>query len=688
MIKNLEQAIAGAYQRLENLSLRASEIGHEDNSTTAVLEQAIDETAISLEELEVLAEELTQQNQELVATRHLLEVKGQCYQDLFNFAPDGYLLTDVNGVIQEANYAAAQLLNVRQSYLLGKPLAVFLHPKELPKFYQIIGQLRQQTEKRTEHLQIFHQEGKIDFVAEFTLGVAQDYSQAKIKSLRWLFRDISDRLQAEEKIRQQATLLDHTTDAILITDLHNKILYWNQGAANIYGWRAEEVIGKNTWEILLPSASPQLLEAMETVLKDGSWCGELPILTRKGKKIIVNSHWTLIYSPTGLPQSIMSVNTDITEKKQLEIELLRTQRLSTLGTLTHAIAHDLHNIFAPMITVAELLPLQHPELNQSSLEMLKFLASNSKLGMNLVQQIQSFTSHIQPQGSIASISHLIQEVKQTIKRISPKPIDIHIDIPIDLTVLADQTELHELLVKLLVNVCDGIPQNSQVGISAQKALINDSHVKTHREDKNGFYIVITVTHTGASINPQIIDEIFTPFTSQPWCKNSTIGRLVTVSTQVGVSSQLKIYIPCLKIYNLPTGEQGKLPIGNQELILLVDQETAITKITKTTLEIHNYTVLIATTAIEALALYTQHQQDIKLVLIDIMIPSITGENIIRTLQIINPEVHIIAISELATVEALTKTDITGIRGFLAKPFTAQQLLNVIHDALVSSNSSP
>jgi two-component system cell cycle sensor histidine kinase/response regulator CckA len=688
MIKNLEQAIAGAYQRLENLSLRAGEIGPEDNSTTAVLEEAIGETAISLEELEVLAEELTQQNQELVATRHLLEVKSQCYQDLFNFAPDGYLLTDVNGVIQEANYAAAQLLHVRQSYLIGKPLAVFLHQTELPKFYQIIGQLRQQTEKHTQQLRIFHQEGKIDFVAEFTLGVAQDYSQAKIKGLRWLFRDISDRLQAEEKIRQQVALLDMTTDAILIRDLHNEILYWNQGAANIYGWRAEEVIGKNTWEIFSPEASPQLLGAMETVLKDGSWCGELRTLTKKGKKIIVNSRWTLMYSPTGLPQSIMSMDTDITEKKQLEIELLRTQRLSTLGTLTHAIADDLHNIFAPMIIVAELLPLQHPELNQSSLEMLKLLASNSKLGMNLVQQIQSFTSHIQPQGSIASVSHLIQEVEQTIKSISPKPIDIHIDIPIDLTVLGDQTELHELLVKLLVNVCDAIPEASQVRISAQTALMDDSHVKTHRGDKVGFYIVITVTHTGATIHPQIIDEIFTPFTSQPWGKNSTIGRLVTVSTQVGVGSELRIYIPCIKIYNLPRGKQGKLPIGNQELILVVDQETAITQITKTTLEIHNYRVLIATSGIEALALYTQHQQDIKLVLIDMMIPLITGENTIHTLQIINPEVHIIAMSQLATVEALTRTDITGIRGFLAKPFTAEQLLNVIHDALVSSISSP
>ncbi|MDB9373367.1 PAS domain S-box protein [Nodularia sphaerocarpa] len=540
--ENLEQAIAAAHHRLENLAARASHI-EEPNASMELLQEAITETAISLEELHVLAEELTEQNEELVATRHLVEAERQSYQDLFNFAPDGYLVTDVNGVIQEANYAAAKLLQVRQSYLIGKPLSVFIHQTELPKFRSLMGKLQEQQEqKSTEELRIFHNDGKIDFPAEMTVALTEGNCEGKKAGLRWLFRDISDRLQAQQKIREQAALLDITTDAILVRDLQNQILYWNQGAEKIYGWRAEEAIGKNTWELLSPEASPQLAVALKTVLEHGSWFGELRKVTRNGKSIIINSRWTLIYDAVGAPKSIMTVDSDITEKKQLEIQLQRAQRLESLGTLTGAIAHDLNNILSPMITVAQLLPLKHPELSESSVEMLKLLETNSKRGNDLVKQIESFTRNFQ-------------------------------------------------------------------GMSSSD-----------------------------SSTPPIVDQI-------------------------------------------------KLPTGNGELILVVDEEAAITQITKTTLEIHNYRVLIAHNVIEALTLYTQHQQDIKLVLMDLMMSSMTGGSAIRTLQIMNPQVQIIAMSGLAAAEALTQATMTGIPGFLAKPFTADELLNSIHDVLVSKTAS-
>ena len=223
-------------------------------------------------------------------------------------------MTDITGVIQEANFAAAKLINVRQSYLIGKPLSVFIHQTELPKFRSYIGKLQQQQEQKiTAEFRVFHNEGKIDFPAEMTVALTEGNQQKKA-GLRWLFRDISDRLQAQQKIREQAALLDITTDAILVRDLQNQILYWNKGAEKIYGWRAEEAIGKNTWELLSPEASPQLAVALTTVLKNGSWFGELRKVTRNGKRIIINSRWTLMYDTVGAPRSIMTVDTDITEK--------------------------------------------------------------------------------------------------------------------------------------------------------------------------------------------------------------------------------------------------------------------------------------------------------------------------------------------------------------------------------------
>ena len=690
---NLEQAIAGAHHRLENLSARANQT-EDPNASREILQEAITEISISLEELHVLAEELTQQNRELVTTRHLVEAERQSYQDLFNFAPDGYLVTDLAGVIQEANYAAAKLLNVRQSYLIGKPFAVFIHHTELTKFRACISKSPER-QKLTAEFRIFHNDGKIDFPAEMTVAQTEGTSEQKRPSLRWLFRDISDRLKTQQKICEQAALLDITTDAILVRDLQNQILYWNKGAENVYGWRAEEAIGKNTWELLSPEASPQLAVALQTVVEDGSWVGELRKVTRRGQKIIINSRWTLMYDAAGSPQSIMTVDTDITAKKQLELELLRAQRLESLGTLTSAIAHDLNNILTPMLTVAQLLPLKHPLLSESSLQMLKLLETNTKRGTDLVQQIQSFTSNFPGQGAIVSVSHLMKDIERTIKHIFPKSIEIDLNISSEIElVLGNQAQLHEVFINLLVNAGDAIPQGGKVQISTHKVLIDQSLTKTHIGAKVGDYVVITVNSSGVGIAPEISDHVSEPFfTSQEQGKETALdlaldiinsyGGFVEVSSHVGVGKQFQVYLPSSQNSTSSIVEDIKLPTGNGELILVVDDEAAITQITKTTLEIHNYRVLIAHNAIEALTLYGQHQQDIELVLMDMMISSMSGATAICTLQIINPQVKIVAMSGLAAAEALARANVTGIQGFLAKPFTADELLNSIHDALIA-----
>jgi two-component system, cell cycle sensor histidine kinase and response regulator CckA len=690
--ETLEQAITRAHHRLENLSVRASQTGEEEVSRE-LLQEAIAEISISLEELHVLSEELTQQNRELVTTRHLVEAERQSYQDLFNFAPDGYLVTDITGVIQEANFAAAKLINVRQSYLIGKPLSVFIHQTELPKFRSYIGKLQQQQEQKiTAEFRVFHNEGKIDFPAEMTVALTEGNQQKKA-GLRWLFRDISDRLQAQQKIREQAALLDITTDAILVRDLQNQILYWNKGAEKIYGWRAEEAIGKNTWELLSPEASPQLAVALTTVLKNGSWFGELRKVTRNGKRIIINSRWTLMYDTVGAPRSIMTVDTDITEKKQLEIQLQRAQQLESLGTLTSAIAHDLKNILSPIMTVAQLLPLKHPQLSESSLQMLNLLETNTKKGTDLVQQIQSFTRNFQGKGSIVLVANLSQDIEQTIKQILPKSIETEINISSEIEfVRGNQAQIHEVLINLLVNARDAMPEGGKVEISGHKVLIDYSFTKTNIGAKVGEYLVITVSDTGIGMSPELIAKILTPnFTTPEQGKGTGLGLAIDiinsyggfleVSSQVGVGSQFQVYLPSSHS-TPPIVDEVKLPTGNGELILVVDDESAITQITKTTLEIHNYRVLIAQNGIEALTLYSQYQQDIKLVLIDMMMPSMAGGTAIRTLQVINPEVQIIAMSGLASAAALARATVTGIHGFLAKPFTADELLNSIHDVLV------
>ncbi|MEH1899171.1 MAG: PAS domain S-box protein [Nostoc sp.] len=684
--ENFKQAIVEAHQRLEKLLQLASlamEQSIESDYPIELLQQAIAEISISLEELH-------QQNEELIATRHLVEAERQRYYDLFNFAPDGYLVTDGAGIIQEANHAAANLLNVRQSYLIGKPMSVFVHQTERQKFRQIMLQLQEQGQVKREELRIYHNEGSLDFPAELT-AIAVEDNQGKTGNLRWLFRDISDRHQTQQKIREQAALLDITTDAMIVQDLHNQILFWNQGAEKMYGWQVQEAEGNNAWELLSQETSPLLSEALKTVLERGMWQGELRKFTKKGDELIIASRWTLMLNAAGLPKSILILDTDITEKKQLETQLLRSQRLESLGTLASGIAHDLNNILTPIMGISQLLPLKYPHLDDFSLQMLNMLESNAKRGSDLVRQILSFTRGSEKQTTIVQVSQLIEDIKQIVQQTFPKFIDINVDITPDIgVVFGDSTELHQVLTNLAINARDAMPNGGQLCISATKVFIDENYARMHIGATVNSYVKITVTDTGVGINSEIIDRIFDPFfTTKEVGKGTGLGLsilmgivnsyggFVEVASQVGIGTKFQVYLPNQEGSTSQVVDEVKLSTGQGELILVVDDEVAITEITKTTLEIYNYRVLTAQNGIEALALYTQHQDEIRLVLMDMMMPSINGKTAIRTLQTINPQVPIVAMSGLATAEALVQTTGVAIQGFLAKPFSTAQLLNFV-----------
>ncbi|MEH1829071.1 MAG: PAS domain S-box protein [Nostoc sp.] len=691
--ENFKQAIVEAHQRLENLSQLASLAAEKyigQDSPRELLQQAMTEISISLEELQ-------QQNEELIATRNLVEAESQRYYDLFNFAPDGYLLTDATGIIQEANYAAAKLLKVRQSYLIGKPLAVFVHQTERQKFRQIMLQLQQQGQIRREELQIFHEEGSTDFPAELTAIAVQD-SQGKTGNLRWLFRDISeqqaalrDRHQQEQKIREQAALLDITTDAIIVEDLHNQILFWNQGAEKMYGWQVQEAQGNNAWELLFKKTSPLLSMAQKTVIEHGTWQGELHKFRKDGVERIIASRWTLMLDAVGLPKSILIIDTDITEKKQLETQLLRSQRLESLGTLASGIAHDLNNLLTPIMGIAHLLPLKYPHLDDVSLQMLKMLETNAKRGGDLVGQILSFTGGYEREHTIVLVSQLIEDIKQIAQQTFPKLIDIKINIAPNVgIVVGDSTALHQVLMNLVVNARDAMPHGGKLCISVAKMFIDENYARMHIGATVNSYVRITVTDTGVGIHSEIIDRIFDPFfTTKEVGKGTGLGLsilmgivkshggFVEVASEVGIGTKFQVYLPSKEGNISQLTDEIELPRGQGELILVVDDEVAITQIAKTTLEFSNYKVLTAQNGIEAIALYTEHKDEIKLVVMDIMMPLMGGETTISTLQIINPQVQIIAMSGLARSKALVQTMSTSIQGFLVKPFTTNELLSLV-----------
>jgi two-component system, cell cycle sensor histidine kinase and response regulator CckA len=504
--------------------------------------------------------------------------------------------------------------------------------------------------------------------------------------------EIRDRQKAEKKIQEQAALLNITTDAIFVRDANNLIRYWNKGAENLYGWTAEEVIGKNTREILYKTETfPQLDNIQQILAKVGSWQGELHQVTKMGNPIIVASRWTLIDTLEGQPNSILTVNTNITEKKQLEAQFLQAQRMESLGTLASGIAHDLNNTLTPMMMIIQMLETKVS--GEQGRQWLTLLENNVRRSADLVKQVLYFSRGSEVQFASLQVRHLILETEQILKQSFSKSINIFVDIPKPnlWSIYGDTTQLHQVLMNLCINARDAMPTGGTLRISAKNVWIDAECTRKNIDAKVGPYVAISVSDTGVGIPKEIIDRIFEPFfTTKEVGKGTGLGLstvmgivkshggFVIAKSEVGKGSEFQIYLPVnqtVETDNLLTVDNEQLALGHGELVLVVDDDDSIREMTKTLLEKNAYKVLVARDGMEAIALYTQHIREINIVLIDMMMPSMDGPTTIRILRKINPNIKIVGFSGLGSNHEMLKFLKDNVTTVLPKPFSLDELLS-------------
>ncbi|KCZ70644.1 PAS domain S-box [Candidatus Methanoperedens nitroreducens] len=507
-------------------------------------------------------------------------------------------------------------------------------------------------------------------------------------------KDITERKRAEKQIYDQASLLDKAQDAIGVRDLEHRLIYWNKGAQRLYGWTADEVIGKNADGLVYKKESPLLIQAKKSVIERGEWTGELHQITKDKKEIIVESRWSLIRNGEGKPKSILIINTDITEKKKLEAQLLRAQRMESIGTLAGGIAHDLNNLMTPMMLSLQMLKQKFTD--EQSQKLLSILERNSQRGANLIKQVLSFARGIEGERNPLQVGQIISDIEKIAKETFPRNIEIRTDIKKDLfTISGDATQLHQVIMNLCVNSRDAMPDGGILSITASNFLIDEDFARMLPDANVGQYVVIWVSDTGTGISPEILDRIFEPFfTTKEHGKGTGLGLstshaivksyggFINVYSEVGEGTTFKVYLPAIKTELQEVQEQKlELPIGQQELILVVDDEATIREVTCSTLEACGYRVITANDGADAVALYSQNIEETRVVLMDMAMPNMDGLASIRILRKINPKVKIIAASGLAEKEKLAKVVDINANAFLPKPYTAEKLLKTIHEVL-------
>ncbi|HXS01409.1 MAG TPA: PAS domain S-box protein [Pyrinomonadaceae bacterium] len=528
-------------------------------------------------------------------------------------------------------------------------------------------------------------------IVPFLNAEGKPYQYVAIRS------DITERKRAEQQIREQAALLDQAQDAILVRDLDQNILFWNKGAEKIYGWTAEEAVGKNAKELLFREPSAPFDEARRDVIQNGKWQGEIRQARRDGTEITVESRWTLVRDEKGQPNSILVINTDITEKKRMESQFLRAQRMESIGTLAGGIAHDLNNVLSPILMAIDMLQLKAAD--ETSKKWFDVLRTNAERGGNMVRQVLSFARGVEGERVALQPKHLIKEIVKILRETLPKSIEIGFHIPGDLWIIsADATQMHQVLMNLCVNARDAMPEGGSISIKAENVFVDENYARMHLEAKPGRFVMITVTDTGPGMSPEIQSRIFEPFfTTKEMTKGTGLGLstaltivkshggFINVYSELHKGSQFTLYLPAIDTPGAADAAalQTDLPLGHGELVLVVDDEESIREITRGTLETFGYAVLTAADGTEALALYADKKNEIAVVLTDMVMPFMDGPATIRALQRMNPKVRIIAASGLGVGQRAGEGPLEGVSIFLNKPYTAEKLLNAIAQVLKS-----
>ncbi|MCB9789029.1 MAG: PAS domain S-box protein [Deltaproteobacteria bacterium] len=507
--------------------------------------------------------------------------------------------------------------------------------------------------------------------------------------------DISERRHAERKLREQATLLDSARDAILRYDLDHRIEYWNQGAERLYGWTAEEALGQRGPD-LLHSDPVEVREITSRVLADGEWFGELEQRNKRGDTRIVEGRWSLVRDGSGEPSSFLVINSDITQRKALEAQFFRAQRMESVGTLAGGIAHDLNNVLAPILLSLAAMREGADEATTSEISVIESCALR---GAQMVRQLLSFARGTadEERGPIDP-SGIVNEVYSIVRDSFPKGIQCEVSIAPDLRrINANPTQIHQLLTNLCVNARDAMPGGGALTLSAHNVSVDEGYSGMNIEAQAGDYILLSVEDTGEGIPDDLMERIFEPFfTTKEVGKGTGLGLstvhaiarsyggFVRVRSVRGEGTRFDVYLPAERG---PSGDGASssvreaLPRGRGELILVVDDEDSICTVVRRTLERSGYRVMTASNGADAVACFQQAAGEVDLVLTDMAMPVMDGPATIVALRAIEPTVRIVGSSGLETDEYVVRSTGEGVMRFVPKPYSAETLLRTLRAAL-------
>jgi PAS domain S-box-containing protein len=516
-------------------------------------------------------------------------------------------------------------------------------------------------------------------------------------------RNITERRKVSQKIAEQAAMLDHAHDAIILLTLDDRVVYMNGAAEQMLGWSAKDAIGMTGPELYPAGDRAMLALASNETRQNGSWHGELRLHHKSGREIHVDIHRSLIRDERGAPKAQLSISADITERKRTEALALRNQRLESLGTLAGGIAHDLNNVLAPILMSITLLKMKVSD--EGGQRLLVLLEKNAERGAQLVRHVLAFGRGAEGQRIEVQTLDVAREVGQIIKDTFPKNVRFEfVSTGQPWTVVGDPNLIHQVLLNLCVNARDAMPKGGKITLTIENENIDETFASMNEGAHPGPHVAITISDTGTGISPDLRERIFEPFfTTKDVGKGTGLGLstslgivqnhggFIQLESIVGEGSTFRVHLPANPASEAarPSAKNPEgLAMGHNELILVVDDEEPILEVAKSTLEKFGYRVVVATNGAEAVSIYALKRDSIAAVVTDMAMPIMDGPAMVVALRAINPGIKIIGSSGMKGPSVLAASRAAGVCEFVPKPCSAETLLGAIARALEEPPDAP
>ena len=528
-----------------------------------------------------------------------------------------------------------------------------------------------------------------------------------------IVQDVTDR-KIDEKVRHKtearlATILDGTVDAIISVDRKERIIVFNKGAETVFGYREKEIIGKSI-EILIPEDKHEAHKrAFAEFLKSSTYSSligaraEISGKRRNGN--VFPAEASLTKQDVEGELVLTAVLRDITDRKQIEQQLLQAQRVEAVGLLAGGVAHDFNNNLSALLMNSELaqncLEPDNLEIQEckSFLKEMNFIAEKSS---DLTQQLLAFSSKEIVERRIIRMEDVLAAITEMLKRLVREDVNLETTTGSDLyPINASESHIERILVNLAINSRDAMPNGGHLKIKVENTDVLEPIVEA--KVTPGKYVRIIVQDTGMGMSKETLDKIFEPFfTTKPKGKGTGLGLatvhriltemggIITVSSVLGKGSQITIYIPAVDSHP-QENTTNQLPRSPQpskgETILYCEDEKSVREIISRSLKKAGYRVLTAEHGADALKI-ANFEETIDLLITDVVMPEMDGKELSKRIIQRFPSIKVLFVSGYAS-DVLTEHDIaTSSISFLAKPFNKSRLLHRVREHLDTNEQAP